>query len=142
MNALTRLLAWLRPSDRGQAARPGSDRQFSEWLNTARPVLDMLTPPPRRLTVEELDQQAAALGLSDVSTAASPALRLVDILRHAARWRREAEAQRELLGQIWLYVHWHYVTRQLTTAQKNLWADAVDTSGEPGPKAERWWTGG
>jgi hypothetical protein len=49
---------------------------------------------------------------------------------------------RELLGCIWLYVDWRYVTKQLTTEQKNLWADAVDNFGDPenrGAKADRWW---
>jgi hypothetical protein len=58
-------------------------------------------------------------------------------------WKRDAEidAYRELLGAIWLYVKWHYVTKQLTTEQKQMWADAVDSFGETdeGPKAERWW---
>lgn len=59
-------------------------------------------------------------------------------------WKREAEidARNELLGAIWLYVKWHYVTKQLTTEQKTIWADAVDSFGDPedrGPKAERWW---
>jgi len=49
----------------------------------------------------------------------------------------------ELLAAIWLYVDWRYVTRQLTTDQKTIWADAIDTTGdlhELGPRAERWWT--
>jgi hypothetical protein len=58
-------------------------------------------------------------------------------------WRTEAELAdaRELLASIWLYVDWRYLTRQMTTPQKELWADAVDTSEpDPGPKADRWWT--
>lgn len=47
---------------------------------------------------------------------------------------------REMLGAIWLYVDWRYVSKQLTTEQKELWADAVDAFGEPQDgKAERWW---
>lgn len=64
--------------------------------------------------------------------------------------RRLAELQaaelRDLLGSIWLYVSWPYVTKQLTTKQKELWADAVDAwnaaleGGETvRPVAERWW---
>jgi hypothetical protein len=52
---------------------------------------------------------------------------------------------RELLWTIWLYVDWRYVTRQLTTEQKELWADAVDQSGDPeeqGQNADRWWRPG
>ena len=59
---------------------------------------------------------------------------------------RERRDYDDLLGAVWLYIKWHYVTRQLTTAQKELFADAVDRSsermhdgiGEPS-KAERWW---
>lgn len=49
---------------------------------------------------------------------------------------------RDLLGCIWLYVDWRYVTTQLTVEQKELWADAVDAFGEPSErrwKADRWW---
>ena len=148
MNAVTRLVAWLRSSDRGQADRPGTDQQFTEWLNretatdrTTRKVLDALRG--RESVLDALDQQMVALQLHDVSEAVTTPLRLVDVLTAAARWRAEVTAQRELLGVLWLYVDWRYVTRQLTTEQKNLWADAVDAFGDPddaGPKAERWWT--
>jgi hypothetical protein len=63
-----------------------------------------------------------------------------------ARKIREQDEQLALamdtLGSIWLYVNWRYVSKQLTTEQKELWADAIDESGDPaerGPKAERWW---
>lgn len=51
---------------------------------------------------------------------------------------------KELLTSIWLYVKWHYVTKQLTTEQKNLWANAIDEISErnhpgDGMKVERWW---
>lgn len=45
----------------------------------------------------------------------------------------------DLLGSLWLYLDWRYVTRQLTTEQKVLFADAVDASSDAGPVAERWW---
>jgi hypothetical protein len=57
-------------------------------------------------------------------------------------------AMRDLLGSIWLYVNWRYVTKQLTTEQKELWADVVDADvmatraadGEvPRGVADRWW---
>lgn len=61
-------------------------------------------------------------------------------------WAADAEAvarrYQDLLGAIWLYVDWRYVTKQLTTEQKNLWADAVDVFGDEadhGAKADRWW---
>lgn len=50
-----------------------------------------------------------------------------------------------ILAAIWLYVKWRYVTKQLTTEQKNLWADAVERVSErdhpgEGAKADRWWS--
>lgn len=60
----------------------------------------------------------------------------------------EVEQLQDLLGSIWLYVNWRYVTKQLTTGQKELWADAVDADvmagqiedgEEPRPVADRWW---
>ncbi|MFD8496308.1 hypothetical protein [Amycolatopsis sp. NPDC059657] len=69
--------------------------------------------------------------------------------------RRQAEAERdelkarvdqheELLAYLWLYVKWRYVTKQLTTEQKNLWADAIEKISErehpgEGTAADRWW---
>lgn len=59
-----------------------------------------------------------------------------------------AERYDDLLGSIWLYIGWRYVTKQLTTPQKELLADAVDRDvmrsqredgEEPRPVAERWW---
>lgn len=51
-----------------------------------------------------------------------------------------AQCLGELLGSIWLYVDWRYVTTQLTTEQKELWADAVDaTTDDPDFRVDRWW---
>lgn len=64
--------------------------------------------------------------------------------------RAEAERLRGLLGELWLYVGWRHVTKQLTTDQKELWAAAVEawqrdlhkddprTLAELHP-ADRWW---
>ncbi|ALG07645.1 hypothetical protein [Kibdelosporangium phytohabitans] len=59
---------------------------------------------------------------------------------------QQIAAYRELLGCIWLYVNWRYVTKQLETVQKELWADAVeqwqpDGSDDPPPPrtVDRWW---
>lgn len=166
MSAFKRLTAWLRIS-RDQATRPGDDDQFRQWLHretatdrATRKVLDALHG--RESVLDELDRQAYALGLHDVSQATTTPLRLVDILQAAARWRAEVndldarrarwalehqkrteeiDQLRELLGVLWLYVDWRYVTKQLDTEQKNLWADCVDaTPGSDGTRAERWWT--
>lgn len=62
--------------------------------------------------------------------------------------RKETEgsetAYRELLADIWLYVKWRYVTGKLTTEQRELWADAIETVSErnhpgEGATADRWW---
>lgn len=68
----------------------------------------------------------------------------------AARAERDAlqarlDEHEELLAAIWLYVKWRYVTKQLTTEQKNLWADAVEKISEAnhpgeGAKVDRWWS--
>jgi hypothetical protein len=50
------------------------------------------------------------------------------------------ERYQDLLRSIWLYVNWRYVTTQLTTEQKELWADAVDAIGEDDDlRVDRWW---
>lgn len=68
---------------------------------------------------------------------------LAAVLPEHTRQVREqtAAAYQELLASIWLYVNWSYVTRQLTTEQKELWADAVDADSDPEVqvKANRWW---
>lgn len=73
--------------------------------------------------------------------------KLIDMALDAAA-PRLTEAYDDLLGSIWLYINWRYVTKQLTTAQKELLADAVDRDvmrsqredgEEPRPVAERWW---
>lgn len=82
MTAFTRLAAWLR-SSRDQADRPGDDAQWRDWLNgNARQALT------------DLDTRIHELHLHDLSKATTPALRLVDILQHAARWRAELDETR------------------------------------------------
>ncbi len=63
--------------------------------------------------------------------------------RLASRFEREQELC-TLLHSIWLYVDWRYVTEQLETAQKELWADVVEAVSnahhpdEP-MQVDRWW---
>jgi len=61
------------------------------------------------------------------------------------------KAYEELLASIWLYIDWRFVTKQLTTPQKELLADAIDAAharrdaeeGEPDIYlVERWWRDG
>ncbi len=60
----------------------------------------------------------------------------------AGREQAEAEARqlRELLHDVWLYIDGRYVTKQLTTEQKGMFADAVDEHTDGGyHAADRWW---
>jgi hypothetical protein len=61
-----------------------------------------------------------------------------------------AEPFEDLLAAVWLYIDWRWITTQLTTEQKELFADAVDAHGqrvaaEEGPmwgeptRVCRWW---
>lgn len=46
----------------------------------------------------------------------------------------------DLLGSIYLYVDWKYVTRQLTTEQRNLWATVLENYQPNEPlDIDRWW---
>lgn len=54
------------------------------------------------------------------------------------------EQYEDLLGDIHLYIDWHYITRQLTTEQKEIFADAVEAWGQrldpsEGHQVDRWW---
>lgn len=52
----------------------------------------------------------------------------------------ERDARSEVLGNLWLYVHWRYCSKQLTTEQKELWADCIDGwTDSTEPVADRWW---
>jgi hypothetical protein len=51
--------------------------------------------------------------------------------------------ERSVLGSLWLYVDWDYLTKKLTREEKDCWADAVDewraSLGDPVEPIERWW---
>lgn len=57
------------------------------------------------------------------------------------------ERYEQLLAALWLYVDWRFVTTQLTSDQKTLFADSVDAAvganlapdGQPQPVSDRWW---
>ncbi|MEU6725531.1 hypothetical protein ABZ917_17630 [Nonomuraea wenchangensis] len=104
--------------------------------------------------------QAAAEALADYETAPHGDVRL-NSQRAAAKAvaaaapilaeQERADERRkyeDLLGAIWLYIGWRYVTRQLTTEQKNLFADAVAAelargdgfdAVEAEAAVDRWW---
>lgn len=69
---------------------------------------------------------------------------MLDVAKGETKAATEREARyQELLADVWLYIDWRWVTKQLTTDQKELFADAVDAdlnrSGDPDPKSDRWW---
>lgn len=99
-----------------------------EILHSARVVDDL-----RFKRIEELK---AALARTESSRR--------DWAAEAMRLEMELERRADLLHSIWLYVDWRKVTRQLTTEQKDMWADAVEAFSEilePGDpvEADRWW---
>lgn len=65
----------------------------------------------------------------------------------AARLDMGVDQYRDTLHAIWLYVDWRYITGKLTTEQRELWAEAVETVSrahhpdEP-LEIERWWREG
>jgi hypothetical protein len=78
--------------------------------------------------------------------------RVADAERRAAEAEQRmrdsgVEQFQDLLGSIWLYISWPYVTKQLTTPQKELFADAVEAwsrrlnDGDPDEPTtvDRWW---
>lgn len=102
--------------------------------------------------------QAAAEALKAIDDAPDAHPTLADFQRHVAEVALEAAAPvlaaqvrreyEDLLGSIWLYIGWRYVTKQLTTEQKNLFADAVEADlrrgdgfedGELDAAVDRWW---
>jgi len=99
-----------------------------------------------RLSAEASDQRVA-----DLQQEFGRRIRALERQLESAR-RQEGRADREdLLASIWLYVDWYFVTRQLTTEQKDLWADAIDArharanADDPDLGAlpvERWWRDG
>lgn len=73
-------------------------------------------------------------------------VRLEDALLAVEAAAKQRDEYVDLLGAIWLYIKWRYVTKQLTTEQKTLFADAVDAWSarmndveDWQPVAERWW---
>lgn len=45
---------------------------------------------------------------------------------------------RDVLASVWLYIDWRHVTQQLTTRQRDAFANVIDEhSGSP--SADRWW---
>lgn len=47
----------------------------------------------------------------------------------------------DVLADIYLYIDWRYVTKQMTTENKNLFADAVEAGSLEDMEVDRWWEG-
>jgi hypothetical protein len=78
-----------------------------------------------------------------------------DVLKNSDFWRARSEAYEDLLYSVVLYIQWTYVTRQLTTEQRELFADGLERAhdrahgpdgADPDPEmaglpsyASRWW---
>jgi len=76
----------------------------------------------------------------DISTISALVSRsvLVEVVEHV-------DLLESILGNTWLYINWHFITKHLTTEQREAFADAVDAWSEamnpeePNPVADRWW---
>lgn len=71
-----------------------------------------------------------------------------DIVRQQRDWEYEQRtAAEDLLGSIYLYVHWYDVSKRLTTEQREAWADAIEANSarinagadERPMTVPRWW---
>jgi hypothetical protein len=108
------------------------------------------TFPSRLRPALEALEDRALIGMMSGVVENTLRARLTDAGREAVMWGpytmpalRESQ---DLLGAISLYIPWRFVTQQLTTPQKEQFADAVDAwSGRlnagDGAKMDRWWRG-
>jgi len=134
--------------DREHAVRANKDRELAR--EELREVLDELADRQKFLKRAIEDRNRLAREMADVrddaATARTEAQLAKEDKAEIVSDRDEIAAKNmyleDLLAAIWLYVDWKGVTKQLTTEERELWADTVDQSGDPGergPKTERWW---
>lgn len=132
-------------ADAGLLADPAKVEQLTVDVEQARADLDI-----RRAALNGVlghpassDFYAAIEEVAQLRAGARDLLKQIQGLGERNRLLQAGvERRNEILGELWLYVNWRYITGQLTTEQKELWADAIDALGDPedqGPKAERWW---
>lgn len=106
--------------------------------------VDPLPEPELRAAVEEW------VGLAPLSR--SPGVRLEtrdrvladQVMPAVPGLLAKLDAVGDLLDTLWLYLNWNYVTRKITTEQKNLLADMIDAHRRRDPEhtsgpVDRWW---
>lgn len=111
--------------------------EFDRYVFTVQRA-GKLTPHEARQAAEA-DRDAAHAELAELNRQRDQWWEHVG--REKAALRAEVAPLRELLHVIWLYVDWRYVTRQLTTEQKELWATAIEQTpwDEQVVDVDRWW---
>ena len=99
------------------------------------------TPRPDDVPDELLDLYGRNYDGNTPEQAERKALAAVLAVHERQVRERVAAEYQDLLASIWLYVKWRYVTKQLTTEQKEMWADAVEAASDPEAPtvADRWW---
>jgi len=114
----------------------GGSVEHVEW------VKELIAAAPRLIAALLAERDADVSAGAVARTVAMSHIAAERDAERAARERAEAEARqlRELLHDVWLYIDWRYVTKQLTTEQKGMFADAVDEHTDGGyHAADRWW---
>jgi hypothetical protein len=119
-----------------------SQRKLKAAAQTAKAELRNEYDRRRLALVDALGTTERASWEELVEAARSDQVRLAD-----ARGEQAAVVVRyqDLLGVIFLHVKWRWLTKQVETEQKELWADAVDAwserlnDEENGMRVARWW---
>jgi hypothetical protein len=108
----------------------------------AQALAELIAAAPRLIAALLAERDADVSAGAVARTVAMSHIAAERDAERVARERAEAEARqlRELLHDVWLYIDWRYVTKQLTTEQKGMFADAVDEHTDGGyHAADRWW---
>lgn len=151
--AETELAVWREDHQHAQARLA---QRLDQRLDATVTVLGLA-----RIATEAIDEAEAERDQQRREAAeyrrANTSLQEINTIRTTERDQLRASARQheDLLASIVLYIKWHYVTRSLTTEQKDLFADALERDAirahgpdgdEPDPDmarlpsyAPRWW---